>query len=495
MDAVSGSDVDQDHDESDVDQPVAASVPWLTSRRVTLFTIIWLTAFALGSVAVSNPFATEPRAGVAPSYWHVMYLHGLLIGMVGLGALVVLQMLAVRCSVHVRAGIAVGVVAATVLSSVGGIWDSRVPGAEVAMWTQILGFFALDEILIMLIIGFWQGWRSGGPAARSLPYLTAWLASTSMLIAALMGHLAGWILEYGDHPSVLGRYAHFVGEPLSAFRDSLIGSHSHDMAVASMALILAAALQRFGYSSATGATRTVSRIGTAMVAVGVVGMTALYVAMAATTWVVPAYFRSANGTNGVAGDDLVTGLLVMGGGLLALWPIVVRVARRARSWMERPLPMAVAWSWTGIVLGVVIAGFWIELHEVYFGAGDVRAPGARHDAVFTWLHQDLGLFLFPALVAILLLSDRLAARKYHGLIGWSALAGVTALLLGGWIWVFVDASLRGPGYVVSTIGLLLVGLSIALTVVSGIVEDGGLRVVPHRRQHAEGSHDYAPIRG
>ena len=63
-----------------------------------------------------------------------------------------------------------------------------------------------------------------------------------MLIAAVMGHLAGWILEYGDHPAALGHYAHFIGVPFATFRDNLIGSHSHEMAVASMALVLAAAL-------------------------------------------------------------------------------------------------------------------------------------------------------------------------------------------------------------------------------------------------------------
>ena len=139
-----------------------------------------------------------------------------------------------------------------------------------------------------------------------------------MLIAAVMGHMAGWILEYGDHPAVLGHYAHFIGVPFATFRDNLIGSHSHEMAVASMALVLAAAVYRFGYREATGLTRALSRTGMALTAVGIVAMTAVYVAMAATSWVVPTLFQSANGTNGVAGDDILTGVLVMGGGLLAL---------------------------------------------------------------------------------------------------------------------------------------------------------------------------------
>lgn len=155
---------------------------------------------------------------------------------------------------------------------------------------SIAGFFALDEILIFLIIGFAGAWRRGADSARSLPFVTALLAAVSMLIAAVMGHLAGWILEFGDHPAILGRYAHFAGVPFGTFRDNLIGSHSHEMAVASMALILAAAVYRFGYRDATGVSRALSRTGMAMVAVGVVTMTAAYVAMAATSWTVPTLF-------------------------------------------------------------------------------------------------------------------------------------------------------------------------------------------------------------
>lgn len=44
----------------------------------------WLLLFAIGSVFVSNPFAAESSASATPDYARVMYLHGLLIGMVGL---------------------------------------------------------------------------------------------------------------------------------------------------------------------------------------------------------------------------------------------------------------------------------------------------------------------------------------------------------------------------------------------------------------------------
>jgi hypothetical protein len=463
------------------DTAVGTSLPWLTPRRLILFVITWLAAFSVGSIAISNPFASEPNAGATPNYWHVMYLHGLLIGMVGLIALVTLEMFKTCCTSHVRVGIAGGVLFATILTAVGGIWDTRVPGAEVAMWVQIVGFFALDEILILLMFGFWQGWRARTETSRTLAYIAAWLAAASMFIAAIMGHIAGWILEFGDSPTFIGSYAKFAGVSVGTFSDNLIGSHSHEMAVASMALVLCAAIQRFGYAQAKGVARVLSRTGMGLVVIGIIAMTAAYVAMAFTNWVIPTYFQSANGTNGVAGDDLLTGIFVMGGGVLAVWPVVVSGISRARSWAAALMPITAAWAWTGAVIGVMVAGYWIEMNETFFGAGGQKAAGAAGDGIFTWLHQDVALFLMPALVAVLLLAEGLVSRQYQRAVGWGVLTGVTMLLLGGWVWVFVNSHLHGPGYVLSAVGMGLVGFSIALTVVAGVVGDGKLRLALTRR--------------
>jgi len=481
-----GSQLPGPREEAPIDTAVAPRLAWVTPRRVILFVLAWLAAFSLGSIAISNPFASEPSATATPNYWHVMYLHGLLIGMVGLMALLALEVFETRCSPHVRAGIVLGVVGATVLAAAGGIFDRVAPGDEAAMWTQIAGFFFLDEILVLLLVGFWQGWRAKLPSSRTLAYGAGVLASGSMLLAAVMGHLAGWILEFHSHPFLISDWARWAGEDWQTLRDSLIGSHSHEMAVASMALALSAGVYRFGYLSASGVARHLSRVGMAMVGVGIVWMTGLYVAMAVTDWVVPSYFTSAHGTNGIAGDDLVTGIFVMGGGLLALWPLAARLPAKLRSVAGATIPLAAAWAWTGIIAGVVIGGYWIEESETFFGVGAKGSPGAANDNVFVWIHQDIGLFLLPALFTILLLADRLAGRRYRGPIGWSAIAGVTMLLVGGGVWVFADPAKFGPGYVLSTIGLVLVAGSIGLTMVSGLLGDGSLRLIP-RRRHASPS--------
>ena len=106
-----------------VDSAPIRWVPWLTPRRLMLFVIGWLMLFAIIGVFVANPFRAEVSAAATPDYARVMYLHGLLIGMVGLLALLACQVLRLR-SLHARMWITGGVLVATVLSALGGIWDN-----------------------------------------------------------------------------------------------------------------------------------------------------------------------------------------------------------------------------------------------------------------------------------------------------------------------------------------------------------------------------------
>lgn len=447
----------------DVDSPPIRRAPWLTPRRLLLFVIGWLTLFAVLSAFVSNPFQSETSASATPDYARIMFLHGLLIGMVGLLALLTCQVFHLR-STHVRVWIAGGVVVATVLAAVGGIWDKSIPGSEVPMWTQILGFFALDEILLTLLIGLIGEWRRNR-LARTLLYGTAMLASVSMFFAALMGHLAGWIMEFGNRPAILGDFARFAGfGSLDDFTGALVGSHSHEMAVAVMALTITVLAQQFGADTLREVSRVLAQIGAVLVALGVAVMTAIYVAGAISQWAPPTLFTSGpDNANGIAGDDVVTGILVMGGGLL-----VVAAFALLGSVLRQPLRIAAMWAWILSFATVVVAGFAIELNEVYFGAGDAAAPGAAKDAVFTWLHQDVGLFLLPATVIVMLVAERLIRSTRTSWIGWATLAGTTIAFLGGLIFVFVDPALRGSGYLLTSMGLVVMGIAVLTTLWMGI---------------------------
>jgi hypothetical protein len=458
------------------EEPADSRLPWLTPRRLIIFVLSWMGAFSLSSVFISNPFASEQSASATPNYWHVMYLHGLLIGMVGLAALLVCEVFECK-SRHVRLWIAVGVVAATVLASIGGIYDSRVPGAEVAMWTQVAGFFALDEILAVLLWGLYRE-RPRKPFRAALPFWAAWLSAASMLVAALMGHLAGWILEFGDHPSVISGYVRWIGVKPGDFTANLIGSHSHDMAVASMALITVLTVQQFGLPRITGRARTVTLAALSWLSLGVVAMTIAYVAMAFSSWGPPTLFQSASGTNGVAGDDILTGMTVMLGGLVALAMTAYGRRHDMTSWLRMPLHLASVTAWAVSFATVVVAGYAIEMNETYFGAGS-PAKGAAKDAVFTWLHQDIGLFLLPGLLLLAVATHRLIKAAHQSLVGWLILAGTLITAAGAMIFVFIAPALHGPGYLVSTAGLATVAAALILAICRMITD----RPSAERRQN------------
>jgi hypothetical protein len=449
----------------DEDSSPISWAPWLTHRRLTLFVIGWLVLFAVFTVFVSNPFQSETSASATPDYARVMFLHGLLIGMVGLMALLTCQVMHLR-SKHVRLWIAGGVVVATILAAVGGIWDRSIPGSEVPMWTQIFGFFALDEILVLLMVGLVAEWRRGLPITRTLPFVVAFFASAAMLLAAVMGHLAGWIMEFGNVPSFLGNFAHFAGfASLSDFAGALVGSHSHQMAVGGMALTITLFTQQFGHGIRRQSARVLANTGMVLITIGTIVMAAMYLAGAFANWAPPTWFVSGpGGANGIASDDIISGILVMGGGLLVIAGFLV-----GGTLLRRPARVAAAWAWILSFATVVVAGFAIEMNEAYFGAGDAQAAGAAKDAVFTWLHQDIGLFLLPAIVLVMLASELLVDRKHLDWIGWSMVIGTTMIFVGGMVYVFVTPDLFGPGYIITTLGLLVVGFTLLITLWWGAI--------------------------
>ena len=454
------------------DEAVLARFPWLTNRRIVFFVLGWMLLFGVISAFISNPFQSEPSASASPVYWHVMFLHGLLIGMVALGALVACEVFGLQ-SKHVRVWIALGVLAATIPAAVGGIFDKGVPGYEVPMWIQIVGFFALDEILLTLLVGFVLEYRRRAPVSRTLPFIGATLASASLLIAAVMGHIAGWLLEFGLKPGALRSFAESIGYTKAGdWSTALIGSHSHEMAVASMALIVTLLARQFGYGSLIKAPRRVAQVGLIMVPIGVIAMSYVYVRAGFSTWAPPTWFKSHGGTDGIASDDVITGVFVMFGGLLIVGSLAVG---KLASLTRLPVRAAAVWSWVLSFATVTIAGYSIELNETHFGAGDPHAKGAANDAVFTWLHQDLGLFLLPTLALVMVVVERLVASRHHELIGRTVITGTSIGFIGSVVYVFVDTARHGPGYVITSIGLAIVGATLLATIWWGTIRTDSRR--------------------
>ena len=155
---------------------------------------------------------------------------------------------------------------------------------------------------------------------------------------------------------------------------------------------------------------------------------------------------------------MATGILVMGGGL-----IIAAAVLMSRIKASGVIGVASGWAWLLSFFTVVVSGYYIEINAAYYGAGVATAPGANADAIFTWFHQNIGLFLFPALVLVLLAVKIFVDRRYHSWIGWLTIAGTSVIIAGGASWVFNDPVLHGSGYYISATGLIVVGLAILLT--------------------------------
>jgi hypothetical protein len=227
-----------------------------------------------------------------------------------------------------------------------------------------------------------------------------------------------------------------------------------------LALTIVLVAQQFGYSTLEGTARTLARVGVGLVAVGTVGMTLMYVAGGFSSWAPPTWFQSGPDlANGIASDDIFTGVLVMGGGLVVASALLLGSTHL----MRQPLRLAALTAWVLSFALVVVAGYAIELNTLYFGAGDPTAAGAASDAVFTWLHQDIGLFLLPALVLVMLAAEWLIDRDHPRVVGWTTLVGTTVAFVGSMVYVFADQARYGAGYVITTMGLVAVGVAILAT--------------------------------
>ena len=421
-----------------------------TEHKVVIGMLIWLTLLAIGSTFISTPFQSEVSAGANIVYPNVMYLHGLLIGMVGLIALIAMDVFQCRHA-GLRGLILWGTLGATVLSGLGGIFDRSVHDVF-PLWMQITSFFFLDEILLTLTITMYT-------VARRSGQLVAWTsaaAALSAFLAAVMGHIAGWMLDFGAYPRalILG-YARLAGLRWQDWMANLIGSHSHEMVAAVITLVTCVAIAAVPVRSERRPRLT--SFGLWLMLAGVILMTLMYVVAGFTQLQPPTLF--AHGPSGLASDDLITGVGVMLGGFIALLGVSLEPGN------ERLLRYGSLVASALILLTVVVGGYYIEFHENIFGAGGA-APGAASDAIFTWWHQDFAFFMVPSTMVLLVALTRLVqpgqARDYAM---YAVVAGEIIAFLGGVIFVFLDTATGGLGFVAITLGFLAVIVGVVLAIV------------------------------
>jgi len=431
-----------------------AETLWSPEKRVVVAMLVWLALLALGSAFVSTPFIDQ-RAGAAPNYANTMYLHGLLIGMVGLLALIAMDVFGAGHKNKLMHNLVLwGTLGAALFSGVGGIFDRDIEDT-VFLWMQIVSFFFLDEILISLTLALFL-------RAVETRFVATWLAALAALsafLSAVMGHLAGWILEFGDYPkAIVGGYAGLAAESWQSLLTHLISAHAHEMVVAVIALLVATFCAF--YSLETRGNKLM-RFGLWWTAIGTIAMTLVYV-VAGFSWAQPPVLF-AHGLNGIGGDDFVTGLGVMFGGLIALVGLgVERLPDAVSRWSSAVLS-------TFLLITVPVSGYYIYMHETLYNHGISSAPRGVNDAVYGWFHQDFALFLLPAIMTLILAvlhftQDQKQRRASVG----TLVAGSLLGFIGGMLYVFVSPSLYGISFIVTTVGLaaIVVGVILALRAIT-----------------------------
>ncbi len=430
-------------------------VLWSPEKRVVTGMLVWLGLLALASAFVATPFRNETSSSGSIIYAHVMYFHGLLIGLVGLLSLISMDIFGNDHRGTLYQLVLWGTLGATVLSGVGGILNHMVSDV-VPLWMQILSFFCLDEILISLSISLFAR------ASKTRTTVT-WLAAFSafsMLFAAIMGHIAGWMLEFGDWPkAIVDGYAKLAGLTWQEWMANLITSHSHEMVVGVLAFLVALTVASFGVQRDTLSRWT--RFGLWWTTVGIIATTFVYVVAGFSVAQPPTLF--AHGVNGLAGDDLVTGVGVMFGGLITLVGLAQeRLPERVLRWS------AVAVN-AFLFVTVVVTGYYIEFHETAYGMGNPHARLAANDAVFTWWHQDFAFFLLPAILGVLLAIYRLQVpQRTRQLATAGLVGGAFVAFLAGMDYIFGDPAIHGSAFVIASIGIFLVVVGLA-TAIMGLV--------------------------
>ena len=297
-------------------------------------------------------------------------------------------------------------------------------------------------------------------AYRKMP-VSYWLILVSVgsaFIAGIVGFVNLWVMTFG--PSIFSGYMNFLGLDQGGFLDATLDPHSHEMALAIMAGIIAIAAERFGVLRAADVREKIAKLGLSVCLAGVVGMTVVFLAIAFANFDPGTWF--ATPPNGLAGDDMVMSVIAIGA-MIALVPLALtpREADGRSSWRD-PVRLSLLGTWVAAVVISVIAAFYVEFHEDLFG--DALAA---NDAVFGELQSLFGVFLLTAVSLILLAVDLYNVKgSARRLVGWVAGLGVLVGTGGAMLWAFVDPTVGGASFWVHVLGIGLTGVAALVSVVA-----------------------------
>jgi hypothetical protein len=281
----------------------------------------------------------------------------------------------------------------------------------------------------------------GAYAHVGIGYWLTLAAVASAFVAGVLGLINLWLRAVG--PSFFSGYMSWLGLDSQGFQDATLDPHSHMMALAIMGGVVGVAAVRFGVlDSESRLRRNLARVGGWIALIGVIATTLVLGAVALLNFAPPTLFASADGVNGMAGDDAVMSIIGLGAMV-----ILVAVVLERRIW-SNPLRLTILGTWLAAMLLNVGQGFWIELHQDQF-----TASLAANDEAFKVAQPMAGIFLLTTLALVLLLVD------VYGVSGralrvatWTAALGLVAALVGTTMWTFIDPSNNGLSFGVYVAG-------------------------------------------
>jgi hypothetical protein len=253
-------------------------------------------------------------------------------------------------------------------------------------------------------------------------------------------------------PSIFGGYITALGLDKNGFLDATLDPHSHMLALAIMAGIVAVAVIRFGaLESESKVRRAVANVGTWIALVGVILTTLVLGAVAFLNYAPPTLFTSGpDDVNGMAGDDMIMTIIGLGAII-----VVVAVLADRRVW-GNGLRLTILGTWVAAVIINVLEGFYIELHQDQF-----TGTLAANDASFKVAQPMTGIFLLIVLSVALLLVEQSDVRgRARSIATWTGGIGLLAAVVGVTLWTFADPANSGLAFAIYLAGSMIAYLAV-----------------------------------
>ncbi len=462
---------------------------WLSKYLNIRFVFWWSIAWSIVIMALS-PIANYVTPFLNPAYnnqWSpdffyrlILYWHGgiFLPWVVTLAALAYMTLGLDKIkgipAKSLRMLLLAGALLAVPLAGIGAIFnvtDSFALG--IPHWMESTGFAFLDLIAIALIITMivYPDASGKGYDKVGAPYYVILLSVIGAFVAALMGYVGAYITISGPSPAPVANYVNSTMYPVLGyynssavvtFTENVLTSHSHTMLPMLMAGVVALVAMVYGYQSWPSRERLVAAFGFIIMSYAIIATVWIYWVSGVGNYSTPSLLTSGpGGINGVAEDDLITGLVGLGA-LFVLIALLMHAAKgethEGRPLIKDPLFLSIITAWIVIYLVIPVTGYYIEFHQDFYSAA-----GAGFDAAFTRFHNDFAFFLLPALVTTVLIFETFGLRgRTRRAIGYLYLTGEIIVFVFGETYSMV--TLSPYELYAAAFGGVLIGLGVILGV-------------------------------